>query len=238
MDFTESEHSNISISPWNGKHWVIMREINGIYFSTHIVYGTKRFVVIAFIKQFHLIRWATSSNYHILMFFTKLTRIKETRSIRYLNSIPIQSLIQLAFTRLPLLQLITVSPWSSQQIHPAVINPISTDIWTKYALKWLAISDIPSNQSLIPPSRVHQVLILLISVEFGTVDSVSVTVIRSIWLLQLHHFLSLHLIVNTDYRLTSRSHKFSTIIGVVQTIELLISRSRIIFQCGQTFTGC
>lgn len=113
-------------------------------------------------------------------------------------------------------------PRSSEQVHTAVGQSITTNVWSEYALEGFSIAQVPSNQGLIPPSRVNQMLVLRITVEFRTVDAIGVTVMRSVAFLQLHHFLSLDLIVEANDGLAAGSDELGAIEGVIETVELLI----------------
>lgn len=229
LDFTKLEHSHIPVCACNGKHGVVMGEVNSVYLSGKIVDCAEWLVVIAFIEELDFIRVTASSYDQVLMLFRELAWIEEARIVRYFDPIPIQCLIQLAFPGLPLLELITLPPRCSQQIHPTVCNAVSTDVWSENALEWLAISQIPSYQCLIPSTRVHQMLISGILIEFTTIDSIGMAVVRCIAFLQLDCLLPLNLIPHSNDRLTTNSEQFSPIIWVIQAVQLLISARPVIF---------
>jgi hypothetical protein len=74
---------------------------------------------------------------------------------------------------------------------PANIGPINTH-------KGLGFPNIPSNQVLVPTARVDEMLVFRVTVEFCTVDSVSMAVMRGVRLLELNSFFAFDLIVNPD----------------------------------------
>lgn len=76
-------------------------------------------------------------------------------------------------------------------------------------------------------------LVLRISVEFGAIDTVCVAIVRSVSLFQLYHLLSLHLIIKPNDWLTACSHQLGAVEGVIETVELLVDRIRVIFQSGK-----
>ena len=80
-------------------------------------------------------------------------------------------------------------------------------------------------------------LILRVFVEFGTVNPISVAIVRSIGFLELHHLLALHLIVDAYNWLAARCHQLSAVVGVVQTVELLVDGGRIVLDGGETLAG-
>lgn len=96
----------------------------------------------------------------------------------------------------------------------------------------LAISDIPSDESLVPASRVDQVLILWIFVELGAVDSVGVAIVGSVRFLEFYHLLPLYLIIDAYNRLAASSHQFGAVMRVVQTVELLVNGGRVVLDGG------
>jgi hypothetical protein len=156
------------------------------------------------------------------MLLAELAGVQQAGRVGDLDSVPVQGLVQLALSRLPLLQLVVLSPGSCEQIHSAVSQSVAADVGSKDALEGLAVPEVPRNEGLIPTSRVDQVLVLRILIELGAVDPVSVTVMRSVGLLELDHLLPLDLIVDPDHRLTSSSHQFGAVDGVIQTVELLV----------------
>lgn len=82
-------------------------------------------------------------------------------------------------------------------------NPISTNIRTEDAHNWLGLSEIPGNESLIPPSCIDHVLVLRVLVELAAINSVGMAIVRSIGLLQFYDFFPFDLIVDPDNRLTT-----------------------------------
>jgi len=76
-------------------------------------------------------------------------------------------------------------------------------------------------------------LVLRISVEFGAIDTVGVAIVRSVSLFQLYHLLSLHFIIKPNDWLTACSHQLGAVEGVIETVELLVDRIRVIFQSGK-----
>jgi len=92
-DFTEAKQPNIAICSWNGKHTVIMRKVHSVDFSGQVVDGTKGFIVIAFVKQLHLV-WRTATRYdQILVLFTELASIEQAGIVWNLYSLPIEGLV-------------------------------------------------------------------------------------------------------------------------------------------------
>lgn len=180
-----------------------MGKVDCRYLPRKVVYRTERLIVVTLVEKLHLIRTTASCYNQVLIFLAELTCVQQTRCASYLYTIPVQSLVKLAFSRFPLLQLIVLPPGSSQQVHSTVSYSIATDIGSKNALNRLAVSRIPCYKSLIPSPRVDQMLILRITVEFGAVDSVGVAVVRSVGLLQLQLLFTFDLIVNAHNRLTS-----------------------------------
>lgn len=76
-------------------------------------------------------------------------------------------------------------------------------------------------------------LVLRISVEFGAVDTVGVAIVGSVSFFQLHHLLSLHFVVESNDWLAASGHQFGAVEGVIEAVELLVDRIRVIFQSGK-----
>ena len=170
------------------------------------------------------------------MLFTELTRVKETGVVWYLQTLPIQCFIQLTFSWLPLLKLIALTPRSSQKIKTTMSNTIPTNIRPEDTHHRFSLSQIPSNQSLVPSSGINYMLIFRIPVKLSTIDSVRMTIMRSIRFFKFTDLLSLNLIINPNNWLTSSSHQFRSITIVVQTIELFVNCPWIILDSRQQFS--
>lgn len=121
------------------------------------------------------------------------------------------------------MQLIVLPPRSSQQVHTAVGQSITTNVWSKDALEGFSVTQVPSNQGLIPSSRIDKMLILWIAIELGAVDTIGVAIVRGIALFELQHFLTFDLIVEADDGLTASSDEFGAIERIIETVELLIN---------------
>ena len=117
-----------------------MRKVHSVDLSAHIVDSAKRLVVVAAVEQLDLVRRTAPSYYHVLVVLAELASIQKARSVSHLQSLPVQCFIQLALARLPLLQLITLPPGSSQKVESAVSDSISTNVGTENAHDWFCFS--------------------------------------------------------------------------------------------------
>lgn len=140
------------------------------------------------------------------MFFADLAGVQETGRVGDLQPLPVDRLIQLALPGLPLLQLVTLPPGSSQQIQSTMSNAIPTDIWSKDAHNRLAFSQIPSDQGLIPATSIDDVLMFWILVELAAVDSIGMTVMRSVGFFEINYLLSFDFIVDPHDRIAAGCH--------------------------------
>lgn len=171
------------------------------------------------------------------MFFAELACVKETRDPWQFYPIPIESFVERTrvFSRIPLLELVTLPPRSCENIHPTSGNPIPTDIGSEYILDGLFHTGIPHYKCLVPSSTVDEVLMGFICVKFGTINSIWVRIVGGIRLLQFKYFFSLDLIKNSHHWLASTSNQFGSIIIKIQAVKLLINHRRIILHGAETF---
>ena len=79
-------------------------------------------------------------------------------------------------------------------------------------------------------------LVLWISVELGTVDTIGVAIVRGVSLFKLHHLFSFHLVINSNDWLTARRHQLGPVEGVIKRVQLLVDRIGVISQSGQQFS--
>ncbi len=87
-----------------------MREIYCINLPWKSIDAAERFIIVALIEQLYLIGVTPTCQYNVVILLTELACVQEARSIRYFKSIPVQCLVELAFTCLPLLQLVSLFP--------------------------------------------------------------------------------------------------------------------------------
>jgi len=59
---------------------------------------------------------------------------------------------------------------------------------------------------------------------------------RSIRFLQFYNFFSLDLVIHPDDGFTASSHQFSSIVVVIQRVELFVNGSRVVFDGGEQFS--
>lgn len=76
-------------------------------------------------------------------------------------------------------------------------------------------------------------LVLWILIELGTVNSISMAVVRRIGFFEFQHLLPLHLIIETNHWLTSSSDELGPVNRVVQAVELLITGVGVILERGE-----
>lgn len=99
--------------------------------------------------------------------------------------VPIQRIVKLSFSGLPLLQLVFLLPRCRQNatiipflLHAVIVDSVSTDQRTEYVIDWLLGSQIPDNQVFIPATRVKNVRVLWIFIELHTVCSQTMALIH------------------------------------------------------------
>lgn len=233
MHFADSEDPHVAVGPRYRKHGVIVREVHCANLPRQVINRTERLVIVALVKQLHLVRKTASSYYHVLVLLAELAGVQETRSVRHLQTLPVDRLVQLALPGLPLLQLVALPPRSRQQVHSTVRNTIPADIRAIDTHKGLPLANIPGDKGLVPTSRVDKVLILRIAVKLGAVNSVGMAIMRGVRLLEFYCLFALDFVVDPNNWFAAGSQQFRSIDGVVETVELLVDDSGVVLDGGE-----
>lgn len=87
-----------------------MREVNGVDFPRKSIDATKWLIVIALVEELDLVSIASTSKNDIIILLTELAGVEETWCGRNFQSIPVEGLVELAFSCLPLLELVALFP--------------------------------------------------------------------------------------------------------------------------------
>lgn len=86
------------------------------------------------------------------MLLAELAGVEEAGVVAELDAVPVQGLVQLALSGLPLLELVVLSPGCGEQVHAAVVDAVPADVRPEDALDWFAFPGVPGNEGLIPSS--------------------------------------------------------------------------------------